>query len=75
MIWLALLLTAAFFSLRVLADSLVPELRRLVRRFNPIVLVVATLCGALSFVVIVLRVMWVSQSFSAKCELEAFPKG
>jgi len=53
MIWLALLLTAAFFSLRVLADSLVPELRRLVRRFNPLVLVVAALCGALSFVVIV----------------------
>ena len=53
MIWLALLLTAAFFSLRVLADSLVPELRRLVRRFNPLALVVAALCGVLSFVVIV----------------------
>ena len=53
MIWLALLLTAAFFSLRVLADSLVPELRRLVRRFNPLVLVVAALCGVLSFAVIV----------------------
>jgi regulator of protease activity HflC (stomatin/prohibitin superfamily) len=53
MIWLALLLTAAFFSLRVLSDSLVPELRRLVRRFNPLVLVVAALCGVLSFAVIV----------------------
>lgn len=53
MIWLALVLTAAFFSLRVLADSLLPELRGLVRRFNPLVLVVAALCGLLSFVVIV----------------------
>ena len=75
MIWLALLLTAAFFSLRVLADSLVPELRRLVRRFNPLALVVAALCGVLSFVVIVPAGHVGVAVVLAKCELEAFPKG
>src|SRR5262245_29034469 len=53
MIWLALLLTAAFFAVRVAADSLVSELRRPVRRFSPFLLVIALLCGVLSFVVMI----------------------